>query len=371
MNGVTDVPSSSTLHPRAQPRPVAAVEDALSTGINVFRGLAVVLVVLLHASGTALPALIGGSTASCAMQFLNRALQFVVPAFLFISAALLTRSLLARPDLGRYVQRRVLRGLWPYLLWTGLFALWYVWRGERPAGELLDPARWWFWLAYGKASFHLYFLLVALQLYLILPLLLPLARRAPPIGLTLGLGLGVQALVYILNVVWFDLRFPASTVLWYLAPVLLGVGVGARLDAFPAWWRRHRVWWLAALAVSAALYLPQGVALVSGETVVAWSYSLSHWLYSTLAGVALLALSLRLGRVPRLSPLLAGLGLFSMQIYLLHPIVLQLFGDVGFPGHLGAFAGVFALLVAVGTLLPWLVGRLLQGSRLGDLLFGR
>ncbi len=342
-----------------------------SLGLDVFRGVAVALVVVLHVSGSVLPALAEGSTSALWTQSLNRALQFVVPAFLMLSAALLTYSLLARPDLGRYLKRRALRGAWPYLLWSVIFVFWYVWRGERPAAELSDPARWLFYLGYGKASFHLYFLLVALELYLALPLLLPLARRRPGIGVALLLGLGVQVAAYLLNAAVFDFRFPASTLLWYLAPVLVGVGIGARLDEFPEWWRRRRLWWLAGLVLGAALYLPQGLALVSGGEVVSWSYSLSHWLYSTLASVALLALSLYLARVPRLGAALASLGMLSMPVYLLHPICIQLLGDLGIPGGLGAFLGMFALMTTVSLGLPWLLGRVLQGTKLSDVLFGR
>jgi peptidoglycan/LPS O-acetylase OafA/YrhL len=365
----------ATTAPPAGAALAAQPVSALFLGIDVFRGVAVALVVVLHASGAALPALAEGSTSASTlalwMQFLNRALQFVVPAFLLISAALLTHSLLARPDLGRYFKRRVGRGAWPYLLWSVIFICWYVWRGERPAEELSDPSRWLFYLGYGKASFHLYFLLVALELYLVLPLLLPLARRRPSIGVTLLTGLGLQGLAYVLNATLFDFRFPASTLLWYLAPVILGVGIGARLGEFQGWWRRRRVWWLAGLAISAALYLPQGLALIGGQEVVTWAYSLSHWLYSTLASVALLALSLRLARVPRLGALLAGLGVLSMPVYLLHPIVIQLLGDLGFPGGLGAFLGVFGVMILVSLSLPWLIGRAVQGTRFSDVLFGR
>ena len=344
---------------------------ALPLGIDVFRGVAVALVVVLHASGNVLGALTAGSTSALWTQLLNRALQFVVPAFLLISAALLTQSLLARPDLGRYFRRRALRGAWPYLLWSVFFVFWYVWRGERPAAELGDPARWLFYLGYGKASFHLYFLLVALELYLAVPLLLPLARRRPTIGAALLIGLGVQGLAYVLNATLLDFRFPASTLLWYLAPVLVGVGIGARLGEFSDWWRRQCWWWLGGLLLGAALYLPQGLALVGGKDVVSWTYSLSHWLYSTLASVALLALSLRLARVPRLGAGLASLGVLSMPVYLLHPICIQLLGDLGFPAGLGAFAGMFALIIAVSLGVPWLIGRAVQGTRLSGVLFGR
>lgn len=87
--------------------------------------------------------------------------------------------------------------------------------------------------------------------------------------------------------------------------------------------------------------------------------------------MALLALSLYLARVPRLGAALASLGVLSMPVYLLHPICIQLLGDLGIPGGLGAFLGMFALMTTVSLGLPWLLGRVLQGTKLSDVLFGR
>ena len=365
MEGVTDVP-----RPRAVPG--VAPASTLNTGLDAFRGLTILAVVLHHASGLALAQAQAGSTTALLLGLLNRTLHFVVPAFLMLSAALLTASLLRRPDLGRYFRRRVLRGVWPYLLWTGLYALWYVWRGDRPASDLADPARWLFYLEYGKASFHLYFLLVALELYLILPLLLPLARRRPTIGWALALGFAAQVVVYALNAAFFHFRFPASTVVWYLAPIVLGVAVGARLETFAAWWARRWGWVMAGLALATALYIPQAVTYIDGGAVIAWTYSLGNWAYTTLASLTVLALSLSLARArPRLAAPFAALGGLSLQVYLIHPALLQLLDDRGFPGQTWAFLGVFALYTLVAALLPWLLARAIQGTRVSDFLFGR
>ncbi len=366
---MTDVPA-----PVPQPRPAerTAPANALTTGLDAFRGLTILAVVLHHASGLALDRAQAGSTTALLLEFFNRTLHFVVPAFLMLSAALLTASLLRRPDLGRYFQRRVLRGMWPYVLWTALYVLWYVWRGDRPQAELSDPARWLFYLEYGKASFHLYFMLVALELYVILPLLLPLARRRPTVGWALLLGFAVQVVVYLLNARYFHFRFPASTVVWYIAPIIAGVAIGARLDDFPAWWSRHWGWVVGALALATALYIPQAVTYIDGGTVIAWQYSLSNWAYTVLASVTLLGLALGFARrLPRVAAPFAALGTLSLQVYLIHPALLQLFDDRGFPGQTWAFLAVFALYTLAAVLVPWLLARAIQGTRASDVLFGR
>ena len=167
--------------------------------MDYFRGLAILEVVLHHSSGAARRYAEDGSTVLLFLNILNRVLHFAVPGFLFLSAAVLTRSLLAKPDYKRYFWRRVVRGAWPYVLWTLLYLLWSAWLGDRPWNELLRPDKWQLWLGYGKGNYHLYFLLVALESYVLLPLLLPLARARIRISAALALGLAVQIGIYWAN----------------------------------------------------------------------------------------------------------------------------------------------------------------------------
>ncbi|WP_343760590.1 acyltransferase [Deinococcus depolymerans] len=343
------------------------------TMIDVFRGLTITEVVLHHTTGMTLRHLTPGSLSHEAVMILNRTLHFAVPAFVFLSAVVLTRSLLRHFEPRRYFWRRLTRGGWPYLLWSALYMLWYVWTGQRAPETLTDPARWWSYLAYGKASYHLYFLLVALEVYLILPLLLPLARRRPSITAALLVGLGIQLGLYLLNRELLRLPFPASTVLWYLLPVTLGAAVGARLDEFPAWWRRRRPVLLPLLGATYLLYLPAALAYVRGEPVTPLLYSGLSWVYTSLMALTLLGLAHRVQRTaPRAQQVLATLGSVSLQVYLLHPALLQALERWHPPGGTAAavvlMSGGYALLA---LLLPALLGRALLNTRLSTLLFGR
>ncbi|MFC4425433.1 acyltransferase [Deinococcus navajonensis] len=344
----------------------------LST-VDVFRGLTILEVVGHHASGMALRHATPGSGTHEALLVLNRTLHFAVPAFVFLSCLVLTRSLLKRFEPQRYYWRRLTRGGWPYLLWSVLYALWYVWSGQRVPESLSDPARWWTWLAYGKASYHLYFLLVALEVYLLLPLLLPLARRRPRISAALVAGIAAQLGAYFLNREILHLQFPASTALWYMLPVTLGLAVGARLDEFEDWWRRRRVVLLPLLALAYSLYLPVALAYVRGEQVTPLVYSGLSWTFTALVALTLLGVAHALQRGPRrLQTMIATLGTVSLQIYLLHPAVLQALelwrAPSGTPASLLLQVVLYALLA---VLVPAALGRALLPTRLSVWLFGR
>lgn len=354
--------------------PVPAAASRL-TAIDTFRGLTILEVVGHHATGMGLRHADVGSTSHDLLLILNRTLHFAVPAFVFLSALVLTRSLLKRFEPRRYLWRRLTRGGWPYLLWTALYAGWYVWTGQRDPGTLTDPDRWRDWLLYGKASYHLYFLLVALEVYFVLPFLLPLARRRPSITAALVGGLTVQLGLYLLNRQVLHLPFPASTVLWYALPVSLGLAVGARLDEFQTWWRRRRRVLLPLLAVVYAVYLPVAVAYVRGTPVVPVVYNGLSWTYTALVALALLGVAYWLERGAQartFKRVIATLGTVSLPIYLLHPAMLQALeryrAPEGEPLELAFNVVLYALIALV---VPALIGRRLRGKKLGLLLFGR
>lgn len=343
------------------------------TAIDLFRGITILEVVAHHSSGLALRYAVPDTLSFLLLQLINRTLHFAVPAFVFLSAVVLTRSLLKNFRPGRYFFRRVTRGAWPYLLWSGLYIAWYVWTGQRPPETLTDPDKWLFYLQYGKASYHLYFLLVALEVYLVIPLMLPLARRRPPIVLALLIGAALQLGIYVLNREVLRLPFPASTVLWYMLPVTVGVAVGARLDEFPAWWRKNRVFLIAAAALAYTLYMPQALAYVRGEAVTPIIYSGLSWAYTTLMALSVLGVAYSLQRFAGAWRVALGItGMFSLQIYLIHPAILQTLETMHAPG---GDPLVFALTIVgyflLALLLPAILALLLVETRLSRLLFGR
>lgn len=356
----------------AEPASTGGVPHKL-TAIDLFRGITILEVVAHHTSGLALRYAVPDTLSFMLLQLVNRTLHFAVPAFVFLSAVVLTRSLLKNFRPGRYFWRRLTRGAWPYLLWSALYMGWYVWTGQRPASTLTDPDKWLFYLQYGKASYHLYFLLVALEVYLVIPLLLPLARRRPPIVLALLLGAALQLGIYLLNRSVLRVPYPASTVLWYMLPITVGMAVGARLDDFPAWWRKYRLVLIAAAATAYALYLPQALAYVRGEPLNPMVYSGLSWAYTTLMALTVLGVAYSLQRLSRRWRVgLGTIGMFSLQIYLIHPAILQTLERLHSPG---GDPLVFALTTLgyflLALLLPAMLALLLVDTRLSKFIFGR
>ncbi|GAA5500958.1 hypothetical protein Dxin01_00686 [Deinococcus xinjiangensis] len=246
--------------------------------------------------------------------------------------------------------------------------------GLRPPESLSDPAKVGFYLLYGKASYHLYFLLVALQAYLLIPLLLPLARLRLSIWTMFGLGLLMQMAVYELNLRWFNWTYPGSQVLWYTLPLMLGVGVVARFDDFAAWFKRY-FWLLMALLLgSAGAYLPLAVSAMQGQRVNNLHYNLSAWLFTSLCAVCICgACLLWQQKALWLRGVVAWFGLVSLKVYLLHPALLQL-AERWWPpaGPEGQRLALVGLIGGLALLVSALLGHLLlRLPRLSLFLFGR
>ncbi len=258
--------------------------------VEVFRGLAILEVLLHHISGRFLREPAPGSPEWLLLAAANRTFHFAVPAFLFTTTLVLGASLLRAYRLDRYVSNRLLRLLWPYLLWSGVYLAFRYWDyGIFQPERLLQQLLW------GKTYFHLYFLAVALQLTLLLPLLIPLVRRQPHGLWFLLLGVGVTLLVYWINRYHYRLPYPASFILWYTPVLAPGLYLATRVHRLPY---LLRAW---PLALDALQRIP----------VNTFYYQLGHWAYTTGMAFLLLALAYRLAGT-RVGPPLAFLGRYPL-----------------------------------------------------------
>ncbi|WP_298631391.1 acyltransferase [uncultured Thermus sp.] len=332
--------------------------------VEVFRGLAILEVVLHHVTGRFLRELSPGSLEWHLLAAANRTLHFAVPAFLFMTTLVLGAGFLREFRLGRYLRNRALRLLWPYLLWSGIYLAFRYWDYG-----VFQPERLPHQLLWGKAYFHLYFLAVALQLTLLLPLSLPLLRRRPHGLVFLLLGVGLTLGVYFLNRHYRFLPYPGSFVLWYTPAIALGLYLASRLEVLP---RLLRFWPIALLVAGVGLwgYLPLALEVLKRLPVNTFHYQAFHWLYTTGMAFLLLALAYALARTPLRTPL-AFLGRYSLQIYLVHPMVVRLLEKYpAFPEPLG-LKPALAVYLVLALLLPLFLAYLLARARVSPAIFGR
>lgn len=360
------------------------------TVFDVLKGVGILEVIVHHSLGHAGRKFAEEGTLEWwSLRLVNRVLHFAIPLFLLVSAALLTQSLVKRPDWKRFTHRRVARTLWPYLLWTAVYLAfrflvlrvgndtWIAQYDYPIVGTLTGPqmfvdlnelARELIW---GKAYFHLYFMVVLLQLAIVLPLVIAGSRRlAWGFGATAAAAAGGQIAVFFLQRHLLQVATPASMAIWYVPSILLGVWVGVDMERWNAAWPRVKGPLLAATLPGLALYLGCAIALERGAAVDSILFNAAFSLYTI--GVSLLLL----GHAPRiartgLGAFLAKFGRVSLPMFLVHPIFLHYLGGPRISKLLNLLPVPALGTILVVLALSYAFARLTMGLRLDPVLFGQ
>lgn len=356
---------------------------------DVLKGLAILAVVAHHVTGFGLGAKWHGADSQLALEFVNRFVRFAVPTFILVSVFLVGRGVAAvevfqwKP----YLVKRLKGTIYPYFVWTliylGLHA--FAGRHSSPTAAMgfksSNPAvvvktlGWIF--GFGKASFHLYFMVALLQVQLLLPFIVRGGRRFLGGHLWRWVTAGIvgQLLVYIVSheigvFYWSHGSEPplppfSSMFYGYLLPTVVGAGLAVRAGLQPQGESLEfpsETW---ALALPFLIFIPYSVNDVLARFPIAEEGLFMA--YSTAMGVALLTLCA--GFRGRLSTFLVAVGVDSLGIYLVHPIFLELIRSKS--STLGALPlpEVWLFLMTLGF--TWIGLRFLRLCRLDRILFGR
>lgn len=335
-------------------RPPVQVKERLAA-LDVCRGIAILVVVFIHVSGHFLPALHPRHTAPYPgwwwLAVPNQAAQWAVPCFLMLSALVNARSV-AGGDLSRYARRRVQTALLPYVFWSLFYVAVSVLVNHQPrpgVHTLLTL------LQTGKAWYHLYFFVLVLEMYVLLPLLVPVFKRRPPFW-TVALGAALsQTGIYLLNRFVFLHSFQ-STIFWDILPVALGLWLWSRPLPLPEVLKKALWPSLAVVVLGLAIYLPPAMAVQLHKPLNTAVYQFGQWGYAAGMSVFVLALSSLIG-TNRLSKLLGFLGAESLIVYVLHPLAILALDKYGINHRVSTAPGLviyYALCLALPLAAGWI-----------------
>ncbi len=298
------------------------------TELDLLRGIAILAVVLIHFTGPAIRQLSLTSYAYDFYLILNRLAQFAVPCFIFISAFALTYRNKTRkglPSWGQFYRQRINRILIPYFLWSCFYILYRLINHE---GNTIFLKKIIYWFVLGKSFYHLYFLILIIQLSLLLPLFLFfIPRQREKALLFFVLTWGIQLGIYWVNrlFVYAHFPYPATILLWYLPLVGLGLWLGWHIGD---WQKLNlKVFWplIPLVILSGYLYVQQSYSVFAGQKVNTFYYQILWYVYVTGLSLLLLLFCRFLAyQNLRLTRFLTALGLSSFGIYLIHPLILEL-----------------------------------------------
>ena len=348
-----------------QPKPTGRLES-----LDICRGIAILAVLFIHVSGHFLPALhppkspAPPSAAWYALALPNLDSQWAVPCFLMLSAFANTLSLARNPDLGGYARRRLKAAVLPYLLWSGVYIAvnFALSHGHKISLDRIGKM-----LLTGTAEFHLYFFVLVVELYLVLPLLLPIFQRRPPFWLVALGAVAFQSAVYVLNRFVLLHRFQ-TTISWDILPVAFGLWLWSQADRWPEIFKRGLVPSLALTTAAWAIYTDLGVkTLLPPAHINTAVYQFGQWTFT--AGMSFLVLILSSALPPRhLTALLSSLGAASLSIYVMHPLAIIALDKLG-ARSLGVGVGLglyYGACLGLPLALAWVWGQgkgVIVGSR--------
>ena len=310
----------------SQPKPSVRLES-----LDICRGIAILAVLFIHVSGHFLPVLhppkspAPPSVAWYALALPNLDSQWAVPCFLMLSAFANALGLARSPDIGGYARRRMKAAVLPYLLWSGVYiAVHFVLNH----GHRISLGRISKMLLTGSAEFHLYFFVLVIELYLVLPLLLPIFQRRPPFWLAALGAVFFQSAVYCLNRFVLLHRFQ-TTISWDILPVVLGLWLWSQADRWPEIFKRGLVPALALTASAWMIYANLGIkTLLPAAHINTAIYQFGQWTFTAGMSFLILALSSALPQ-RRLTALLSYFGAASLAIYVMHPLAIIALDKLG------------------------------------------
>ncbi|MBS7527591.1 acyltransferase [Fusibacter paucivorans] len=176
--------------------------------VDRLRIVACLAVIVIHVTATPVITLRPMSIQQLVFIFANRIAKPSVPVFIFISGFLAYQP--AKPfQPARYV-KKIKHLVVPYALWTLLYMLVFV----KTAGYPLSPQFYLKHLILGDMVYHLYFMIILIQLTIFSPLLIKGARQFGVVPFWLA-SLFLQLLVGFLTIPYSDRLF-ISYIAYYL-----------------------------------------------------------------------------------------------------------------------------------------------------------
>jgi peptidoglycan/LPS O-acetylase OafA/YrhL len=308
--------------------------------IDLVRGLAILGVLLVHSTAWA-TVYMAESKYYGVYNFFNIFFKFGTTTFIFLSSFVLFYNYypqkLTWQRTVRFYRNRLLYILLPYVVFS-VFYFVYKWDLEGRAWHF--PAMlqdFGMKLLTGDAFYHLYFVFISVQFYILFPFLLMLMQRFRKLAAhAIWIGLAVAWGFIVLNHYEWHVPNRGSWAPTYFAQFFLGAWLGIYFDKVRAWLKPQErktarlraavpillhVVWIAAGFVQVYMWhsMRSGSARYSALLLDAvWI------LYTCLTALVLMHFALRLRHRNSIVPAcLTSLGKLSFGIYLLHPFILN------------------------------------------------
>lgn len=234
-----------------------AIQENRDNAFDVFRGLAIIAVVAIHAI------YYGGSWDDSGFVYYRQLLNFCVPAFFFVSGYWASRKQIERlAEYKAFLWRRLSRVLLPYLFWSFIVIGYSVVKTRD-----FNGSKTLYMLLTGGACMGYYFIIAITQLYFLTPVLQYLNRKLGVYAVAIILVVNMSGLLVLYFSRLFDviLHLPAALPFYsWIIYYEFGLFAGEREMAVPTRKTRlFRPFVLYALLVSVLISIMETTAILS------------------------------------------------------------------------------------------------------------
>ncbi|MBR5447131.1 MAG: acyltransferase [Clostridia bacterium] len=306
----------------------------VSGGLNLMNMLLCFCVVTIHLTSMPLSQLQWDTFSFVTVFAVNKILCFSVPAFIFLSGFKLYSGYAERKiHFGKFLLRRCTKIVIPYLIAVLIFFLYFFEKGWLGADKLHE------YFLLGTASAHFYYVVIAVQLYVLFPVIKYLFNKSPLI--TAVLSLVCTVLFQEFFTFTYSDRFSLSYIFYFV--------LGMVFSKYKCMEKSNKLL-LAALPVS---FLSALVHIGRSYLSMTWRETyyygnLVNIVYVTSAIVVLFGIcSMAAGEFKWLSKYSRGFGEVSYNVYLYHILAMNIMQYDILPFHETTVESRFILTSAV------------------------
>ncbi len=279
--------------------------------LDYIRFLACIAVMIVHITATGVEEYIPGSIPYTLMLIINRGFKFTTPVFIFLSGVTSFYSYINKDNKFNYIDflvKRLSKVLFAYFVWCIIYYIAYIYLGY----YIFDIKFFVKMVLQGTMSYHLYFVIIIVQMYIVGPIFYFLLKNTEE---------KVKILVFAGVITYLCaefIRFNLSDRLFlkYMVFYMLGIFVAMEYDKYFLWIKKNKAFIIAGYALLVYTMVSYYNSILS--TFVWFLFSSVSVFFVYLIGL------LMKDKLKNIYGFIRVFGQSSYYIYLMHPLILTI-----------------------------------------------
>ncbi len=305
--------------------------------LDYMRFIACLAVMIVHITATGVEGYIHGSVPHIIILIINRSFKFTTPIFIFLSGVTSFYSYRKKEfEYFPFIKKRLNKVLVAYFVWCIIYYAAYIKIGYYvfDINDFIQKVLW------GRMSYHLYFVIIITQMYIVGPLFYKILKdsdKKVPI-------LIISAVITVLCAEFIRGENADRLFLKYMFFYMLGIYVTLERDKYISWINKNRILIMAGYVLSSAAY-----TLVSFYDLGIYIYVWFLFSIFSVFFVYYVGLIMK-DSLKKIYGFIKLFGQSSYYIYLMHPLILTL--AIRYTNNHGILSITKSLLIYSATVLP-------------------